>query len=205
MYQYIVKKYYNFLPYASFLFKINLECGKKDFFLFMIIPIHHHSEVSPTLLGAKGAGLVSMACAHIPVPPGFIIPIDLSSDAPLFREYVLTALTQLERETGLKWGDPTDPLLVSVRSGAAISMPGMMDTFLNVGIGPLTFPAIAKRLKSIEKAEQTYLRFLRSYGSRVLNIPHISSWDTVESSLNMMNHCGDLSWNPDDQCTGRCR
>ncbi len=164
----------------------------------MIIPIHHHSEVSSTLLGAKGAGLVSMACAHIPVPPGFIIPIDLDSDDPVFRDHILTALTQLETQTGLTWGDPTTPLLVSVRSGAAVSMPGMMDTFLNVGISPLTFPAIAERLESIDQAQQTYLRFLRSYGALILKVPPTSSWDTVESSLNMMTHYGDLSWNPHD-------
>src|SRR5207244_12815220 len=94
------------------------------------------------LLGGKGAGLAGMTRAGIPVPPGFTITTEACrwyyahdrSLPPGFEEGQAAALAALERAAGKRLGDPADPLLVSVRSGAKVSMPGMMDTILNLGL-----------------------------------------------------------------------
>ena len=127
-------------------------------------------------LGGKGAGLAEMTALGIPVPPGFTIDTSVCNDytrgVPLDAVHaeVDAALARLEKDAGRRFGDPVDPLLVSVRSGARSSMPGMMDTILNLGLTSKTLPALAA--KSGERfAFDCRRRFLEMYGDVVLRIP----------------------------------
>ena len=130
------------------------------------------------LLGGKGAGLAEMTNVGLPVPPGFIITTEAcdsyyDSDEefpPGLWEQVLTALKQVEQETGKGFGDPTNPLLVSVRSGAKVSMPGMMDTVLNLGLNQETLKGLARTSGSQRFAYDAYRRFLQIFGKIVLGI-----------------------------------
>src|SRR6058998_2450927 len=103
-------------------------------------------------LGGKGAGLAEMTNAGLPVPPGFTISTEVcrifyenrNSLSPEIQSQIKEALAKLESTTGQKLGSPEKPLLVSVRSGAKFSMPGMMDTILNLGLNETTVKAMAK-------------------------------------------------------------
>src|SRR5881275_2285406 len=105
------------------------------------------------ILGGKGAGLAEMCRAGLPVPPGFTVSTEVcniyfenGNETPADVEsQTSAALAKLEREMGRKLGDTTDPLLVSVRSGAKFSMPGMMDTVLNLGLNDQTVTALEKK------------------------------------------------------------
>lgn len=132
------------------------------------------------LLGGKGANLAEMARAGLPVPPGFTLTTAAChayrqaggrlTDEML--EQVSAAIAWLERETGKGFGDPANPLLVSVRSGAPISMPGMMDTVLNLGLNEDTVEGLAKRTDNARFAYDCYRRFIQMFGDVVLGIPH---------------------------------
>src|SRR5688500_17657466 len=107
------------------------------------------------LLGGKGAGLAEMTRIGLPVPPGFTITTDACRAFNVDRklpaglwDQTLAALARLEKKTGRKFGDPTNPLLVSVRSGASVSMPGMMDTVLNLGLNEATVQGIASQTRN---------------------------------------------------------
>ncbi len=130
------------------------------------------------LLGGKGANLAEMTNAGVPVPPGFTITTEVctafyesfmevpsSIDAKM-DEY----MTKLEKETGRKLGDLEKPLLVSVRSGAKFSMPGMMDTILNLGLNEETLEALAKETGNMRFALDNYRRFISMFGNVVLGI-----------------------------------
>jgi pyruvate,orthophosphate dikinase len=132
------------------------------------------------LLGGKGANLAEMTNLGIPVPPGFTIstnvcaefyennrkyPADLDTD-------VRYALTRLEQLMGKKLGDPDDPLLVSVRSGAAVSMPGMMDTILNLGLNDRSVAGLAEKSENPRFAWDAYRRFIQMYGDVVMGVEH---------------------------------
>ncbi len=132
-------------------------------------------EVSDLIhLGNKGLNLVRMASYGLPVPPGFIITtevfrcrdvIDQYSPARInFRNQVEAALRELEQRTGKRLGDPDNPLLLSVRSGSSISQPGMMNTFLNVGINEDVVDGLSARTSNPWFAWDTYRRFLQAYG-----------------------------------------
>src|SRR5687768_11093504 len=102
-------------------------------------------------LGGKGANLAEMTNLGVPVPPGFTIAAGLCTDylragsyPPALRDEVDAALRRLEDATGRRFGDADDPLLVSVRSGAAVSMPGMMETILNLGLNDRTVQGLAR-------------------------------------------------------------
>src|SRR5512137_1062113 len=103
-------------------------------------------------LGGKGAGLAEMTSAGLPVPPGFTITTEACNAyfaagkkfPDGMWEQTLKALKTVEQQTSKKFGDPKNPLLVSVRSGARVSMPGMMDTVLNVGLNPATLKGLAE-------------------------------------------------------------
>ncbi len=107
------------------------------------------------LLGGKGAGLAEMSHAGLPVPPGFTITTEACNEYnALGKKFpdgmwdeTLEAMKTIEKETGKKFGDPSNPLLVSVRSGARVSMPGMMDTVLNLGLNNDTLEGLAKLTK----------------------------------------------------------
>ncbi len=124
------------------------------------------------LLGGKGAGLAEMTNAGLPVPPGFtctteacLAYFDEGKDFPEgMWDQVLDAMKQVEAETGKGFGDPENPLLVSVRSGARVSMPGMMDTVLNVGLNPETLVGMAELANNERFAYDSYRRLISMFG-----------------------------------------
>jgi len=128
-------------------------------------------------LGGKGSNLCEMTKLNIPVPPGFIISVGACKKyeqynhlpKKIVKEY-LRHLRTLEKKTGKKLGDVNDPLLVSVRSGAAISMPGMMDTVLNLGLNDKSVLGLAKKTKNKRFALDSYRRFIQMFGDVVMNI-----------------------------------
>lgn len=130
------------------------------------------------LLGGKGAGVAEMTLAGLPVPPGFTITTEACkyflAEGENFPEemweQVLEELALLEDKLGKKLGDPENPLLVSVRSGAAFSMPGMMDTVLNLGLNEATMEGLAKKTGNRRFALDTYRRFIQMYGDIVLGV-----------------------------------
>src|SRR5256712_4824941 len=131
------------------------------------------------LLGGKGAGLAEMTNAGLPVPPGFTITTAACNAyfaagrklPPGLLEQVENALAAVERATGKKLGDTKNPLLVSVRSGAAMSMPGMMDTVLNLGLNDESRAALEKLTKNPRFAWDAYRRFISMFGRIVQDIP----------------------------------
>jgi len=132
------------------------------------------------ILGGKGANLADMASLGIPVPPGFTISTDACAlyyengkklPATIEKE-IDTHIVRLEKAMNAKLGDPKSTLLVSVRSGAAVSMPGMMDTVLNLGMSDAVATAIATKTKNERFAWDSYRRFLQMFGDVVLNVEH---------------------------------
>src|SRR5689334_4171016 len=132
------------------------------------------------LLGGKGANLAEMANLGLPVPPGFTISTDVctyfyanNKNYPKELEsQVKDALEHVARITGKKFGDAGNPLLVSVRSGARASMPGMMDTVLNLGLNDVTVEALAKSSGDKRFAYDSYRRFITMYSDVVLGVGH---------------------------------
>ena len=130
------------------------------------------------LLGGKGAGLASMTRAGLPVPPGFTITTEACNEYIArgnqfpegMWEQVLDALKKIEEKTGKKFGNPKNPLLVSVRSGAKFSMPGMMDTVLNLGLNDETVKGLAALTNDERFAYDAYRRFISMFGRIVLGI-----------------------------------
>jgi len=131
------------------------------------------------LLGGKGTGLAEMTRAGLPVPPGFVITTAACNayfkGDKLFPEGMWTqtrhAIQTVEEQTGKRFGDPADPLLVSVRSGAAVSMPGMMDTVLNLGLNPDTVLGLAQLTGDEHFAWDAYRRFTQMFAEIVLGVP----------------------------------
>jgi len=130
------------------------------------------------LLGGKGAGLAEMSRIGIPVPPGFTITTEVCTEFNRsgrklprdLRGQIAAALAQVEKETGKKFGDAANPLLVSVRSGARASMPGMMDTVLNLGLDDVTVKGLAERSGNERFAWDSYRRFVAMFGDVVLGM-----------------------------------
>jgi pyruvate,orthophosphate dikinase len=137
------------------------------------------SAAMKELLGGKGANLAEMASLGLPVPPGFTISTDVCtffyahgrSYPPDLKAQVEAALEAIADSTGRRFGDPANPLLVSVRSGARASMPGMMDTVLNLGLNDTTVAALAQTAEP-RFAWDSYRRFIQMYGSVVLDLDH---------------------------------
>ncbi len=131
------------------------------------------------LLGGKGAGLAEMTRAGLPVPPGFIITteqcLEFYREGRRFpdglREQIRVAMRELESRTGKGFGEVDNPLLVSVRSGARVSMPGMMDTILNLGLNDETVVGLARLTGNERFAYDAYRRFITMFSSVVLDIP----------------------------------
>ena len=129
------------------------------------------------LLGGKGAGLVRMIKLGLPVPPGFIITTEACQQyftvgdgfLDALWEQVVAALKQLEVETQRKFGDRIHPLILSVRSGAMVSMPGMLETILNVGINDYVCEGLEKKY-DVGFSLASYLRLLRMFGETALGI-----------------------------------
>jgi len=129
-------------------------------------------------LGGKGAGLAEMTRIGLPVPPGFTVTTEAclafqkaGKLPPGLWEQVTEYIARLEKKTNQKLGDPTKPLLVSVRSGSPISMPGMMDTVLNLGLNDATVVGLAKLSGDERFAYDSYRRFVAMFGDVVLGIP----------------------------------
>ncbi|MDD4724775.1 MAG: pyruvate, phosphate dikinase [Fermentimonas sp.] len=138
------------------------------------------------LLGGKGANLAEMNLIGVPVPPGFTITTEVCTEYnELGRDYVINilrnevenAIVQIEKLTGTKFGDKDNPLLVSVRSGARVSMPGMMDTVLNLGLNDDAVGGIAKKSGNERFAWDSYRRFVQMYGDVVLGLKPQSKED----------------------------
>ncbi|MCL6543600.1 MAG: pyruvate, phosphate dikinase [Bryobacteraceae bacterium] len=131
------------------------------------------------ILGGKGAGLAEMSRAGVPVPPGFTISTEVcniyfqnnNTIPEEIEQQIREALAGLEAKMGQKLGDPENPLLVSVRSGAKFSMPGMMDTILNLGLNDQTVEALAAKSGNPRFAYDCYRRFIQMFGNVVLEIP----------------------------------
>src|ERR1700735_5929434 len=128
-------------------------------------------------LGGKGAGLAEMMKLSFPVPPGFTVTTDVcrffleqGSLPPHLAPELAGSLRWLEDNVGKRFGDARDPLLVSVRSGAPISMPGMMDTILNVGLNPDTVEALARQTANEKFAWACYERLIESYARVVRGV-----------------------------------
>src|SRR5918998_2008655 len=130
------------------------------------------------LLGGKGAGLAEMTTAGLPVPPGFTITTEACNDYFAAGEQlpeglwddVLEAVREVERETGKGFGDPANPLLVSVRSGAKFSMPGMMDTVLNLGLNEETLHGLIALTGNERFGWDAYRRFIQMFGRIVMDV-----------------------------------
>ncbi len=131
------------------------------------------------LLGGKGSGLAEMTNAGLPVPPGFTISTEACTlfyqekrrTPDVVDAQMVDSLRKLEKAVGAQLGDVKNPLLVSVRSGAKFSMPGMMDTILNLGMNDQTVEAVKARTKNGRFAWDSYRRFIQMYGNVVLEIP----------------------------------
>ncbi len=140
------------------------------------------------LFGGKGANLGEMIQIGLPVPPGFTITTQVCRDFMITGKYpenldaeIAEAIKKLETKTGKKFGDLNNPLLVSVRSGAPVSMPGMMDTVLNLGLNDNTVKGLAKKSNNERFAYDCYRRFLHMFGDVVLGVEHSLFEATIES------------------------
>src|SRR5690349_1626989 len=139
-------------------------------------------------LGGKGAGLAEMTNAALPVPPGFTISTEVcrifyenkNQIGDNIQAEINDALGRLEALTEQKLGSPDRPLLVSVRSGAKFSMPGMMDTILNLGLNETTVKAMAARTNNERFAWDSYRRFIQMFGNVVLSIEKMAFDDIFD-------------------------
>ncbi len=165
------------------------------------------------LLGGKGANLCEMASIGLPVPPGFTLTTDVCTyyydnnntyPESLFETSIPEAMQKMEKLLGKKFGDPKNPLLVSVRSGARASMPGMMDTILNLGLNDTTVKGLAEKSGNPRFAWDCYRRFVQMYGDVVLGLrpadkkaidPFEEIIETKKGELNVEN---DTDFNADD-------
>lgn len=138
------------------------------------------------LLGGKGANLAEMNLIGVPVPPGFTITTDVCNEyfekgkadvVALLQSDVEKSVKHIEDLMGLKFGDAVNPLLVSVRSGARASMPGMMDTILNLGLNDQVVVGLAKKTGNERFAYDSYRRFVQMYGDVVLGMKPVNKDD----------------------------
>jgi pyruvate,orthophosphate dikinase len=167
----------------------------------LIYTFHEGNAQMRTLLGGKGAGLAEMTNAGLPVPPGFTITTEACNayyengrELPGgLWDNVVEHMHQLERETAKGFGDPQNPLLVSVRSGAAFSMPGMMDTVLNLGLNDETVAGLIELTDNPRFGYDALRRFIAMFGRIVLDIPA----DTFDEPLERLKHDRDVTADTD--------
>ncbi|WP_010217826.1 pyruvate, phosphate dikinase [Sphingomonas sp. PAMC 26621] len=158
------------------------------------------------LLGGKGANLAEMASIGLPVPPGFTISTDFCAvyydEGGQFpqglREEVATGIAHIEGITGKVFGDAADPLLVSVRSGARASMPGMMDTVLNLGLNDQTVEGLATTSGDARFAWDSYRRFIQMYSDVVLELDHDAFEEALEIAKEDRGYFLDTDLSADD-------
>ncbi len=159
-----------------------------------------------TLLGGKGANLAEMSKLGLPVPPGFTLTTEVCTEFYANnRAYpselagqVDAALAALEKKTGKKFGDPANPLLVSVRSGSRASMPGMMDTVLNLGLNDETVEGLAKLSGDARFAYDSYRRFIQMYSDVVLELDHGAFEEILGTHKDMNEYRSDTELTGDD-------
>ena len=157
------------------------------------------------LLGGKGANLAEMASIGLPVPPGFTITTEVCTEFYAnnrqypagLKEEVRQGLARVEQAVGLKFGDAEKPLLVSVRSGARVSMPGMMDTVLNLGLNDDTVQGLLKASGDARFAWDSYRRFIQMYGAVVLGVEHHRFEEIIESAKMDAGVAEDTALTPD--------
>ena len=153
----------------------NQQNGKKWVYTFS-----EGKKEMKALLGGKGANLAEMTTIGLPVPPGFTITTEVCDYfyknnkvyPKELQQQINTAITWLEGKTGMKFGDTKNPLLVSVRSGAAASMPGMMDTILNLGLNDISLQAMILATKNERFCLDSYRRFIQMFGDVVMGVEH---------------------------------
>jgi pyruvate,orthophosphate dikinase len=158
------------------------------------------------LLGGKGANLAEMCNLGLPVPPGFTITTEVCSAfygsnkkfPKTLKTQVEDALDKVAELTGRAFGDTMNPLLVSVRSGARASMPGMMDTVLNLGLNDQTVEALAKRADDRRFAYDSYRRFIQMYGDVVLGVDHDHFEDILDAHKDQKGLTLDTELEADD-------
>ena len=144
---------------------------------------------SKNILGGKGANLSEMGRMGLPVPPGFTISTEVCElfykNKRKINHKILgeidRELKNIEKDTGKKFGDLNNPLLVSVRSGARVSMPGMMDTILNLGLNDETVHALANRTSNMRFAKDSYRRFIQMYSNVVLGVENYNFEELIEN------------------------
>ena len=147
------------------------------------------------LLGGKGAGLCEMTRMKLPVPPGFVITTEMCRNyytnnkklPKTLMADVRKNILKLEKKTGKKWNSTTNPLLVSVRSGAAISMPGMMDTILNLGLNDKTVLGLSEKSSNPRFAWDSYRRFIQLFGKVVFGLDDKEFDDILDAAKKKQN------------------
>ena len=160
------------------------------------------------LLGGKGANLAEMASIDLPVPPGFTISTAMCTryyeEGEAFpdslRAEVADGIAHIEQVTGKSFGDAADPLLVSVRSGARVSMPGMMDTVLNLGLNDATVEGLAAASGDARFAWDSYRRFIQMYADVVLELDHGAFEEALEIAKEDRGFTLDTELSADDLC-----
>jgi pyruvate, orthophosphate dikinase len=158
------------------------------------------------LLGGKGANLDGMAAIGLPVPPGFTVSTPMCAAYDIATASFPTELTpqvesgiaHIESVTGKRFGDPTNPLLVSVRSGARVSMPGMMDTVLNLGLNDATVEGLATISGDARFAWDSYRRFIQMYADVVLGLDHGAFEEALEIAKEDRGYYLDTELSADD-------
>ena len=158
------------------------------------------------LLGGKGANLAEMANLGLPVPPGFTLTTEVCAAyydndetfPQAVRDQLAAKLAEIETAVDAGFGDATRPLLVSVRSGARVSMPGMMDTVLNLGLNDETVEGLAARSGDDRFAWDSYRRFIQMYGDVVLGVEHFEFEDLLEDLKRDRGHLLDTDLSADD-------
>ncbi len=146
-------------------------------------------KLPKNVLGGKGANLSEMGRMGLPVPPGFTISTEVCNlfykNEKKLNKKILNEINKelklIEKDSGKKFGDIKNPLLVSVRSGARVSMPGMMDTILNLGLNDSTVIALAKKTSNLRFANDSYRRFIQMYSNVVLGIEAYHFEDIIEN------------------------
>ncbi len=164
------------------------------------------SAAMKNLLGGKGANLADMCALGLPVPPGFTIPTDVcvayyaaqKNFPAALAAQVDAGVVAIEKAVGRKFGDKSNPLLVSVRSGARASMPGMMDTILNLGLNDATVEGLAAKTGNPRFAYDSYRRFIQMYSDVVLDVDHHHFEDLLDLMKNEREVSQDTDLTADD-------
>src|SRR5688500_17292778 len=185
--------------------KTAAKSGKSGTFVYLFGKKTDGNGTMKPLLGGKGANLAEMCRIGLPVPPGFTITTEVCtyyydhkrSYPPALQAQMKAGVAAIEKQTGKKFGDLKNPLLVSVRSGARDSMPGMMDTILNLGLNDQTVEALAKKTNNPRFAWDCYRRFVQMYGDVVLGVQKRPGEDhepfeTVIEGLKHERYHGDI-------------